>query len=251
MIMRGITRYVEDLVRSRRPRRFAADEDSAALAQTAITLRAARPGSGAPREEFVLALRKRLARELDPAGPSPAARPASNGRRAFLRAATVTGGVAVAGGAALAGAGVEHALSAGSPAPAPNGAGPPPELVPDQGTWLTVAISGQLPEGAVRPFTAGAVVGFVSRAEGQLRAVSGICTHQGCRLSLASPGAQVADRPATPATLICPCHGATFAANGAVLAHRLPIRLTNLPLLDVREAGGAVQVYAPQRPSAR
>ena len=81
--MRGLTRYVEDLIRSRRPRRFAADEDSADLARTAITLRAARPGGEAPREEFVLALRKRLARELDPPGPVPAARQASSGRRAF------------------------------------------------------------------------------------------------------------------------------------------------------------------------
>jgi Rieske Fe-S protein len=32
----------------------------------------------------------------------------------------------------------------------------------------------------VRPFTAGAVSGFVERVDGQLRAVSGICTHQGC-----------------------------------------------------------------------
>jgi cytochrome b6-f complex iron-sulfur subunit len=248
--MRGLTRYLEDLIRSRRPRRFAADSDSADLARTAITLRAGRPGSGDPREEFVLALRKRLARELDPPAPIPAAGQASNGRRAFLRTATVTGGVAVAGGAALAGAGVEHALSAGSPAPSPNGAGPPPELLPDQGAWLTVATSAQVPEGAVRPFTAGAVAGFVSRAEGQLRAVSGICTHQGCRLSLAPPGAQGAGRPAKPAALVCPCHGATFAADGAVLAHRLAITLTALPLLDVRETGSDVQVYVP-RPSAR
>jgi cytochrome b6-f complex iron-sulfur subunit len=235
--MRGITRYVEDLVRSRRPRRFAADEDSAGLARTAITLRAARPGSGAPREEFVLALHKRLARELDPPEPAPAARQASSGRRAFLRAATVTGGAAVAGGGALAGAGVERALTARSAATQP-----PSALIPDHGTWLTVSTSAELPDGAVRPFTAGAVAGFVSRAEGQPHAVSAICTHQGCRLSVASPGSHEAGRPAT---LVCPCHGATFAANGTVLAHRLPIALTALPVLNVREAGGVVQVYAP------
>jgi cytochrome b6-f complex iron-sulfur subunit len=248
MRRRGSTRYVEDLIRSRRPRRFAADDDDADLARTAITLRAARPGSGAPREEFVVALRKRLAREIEPPGAAPAARQGSSGRRAFLRAATVTGGAAVAGGAALAGAGIEHALSPGGAGSAPPGPRPAQTLLPDHGAWLTVAASGELPDGAVRPFTAGAVTGFVSRADGRLRAVSGICTHQGCRLILDAPDPGTGPGTGTgrlPARLACPCHGATFAADGAVLAHRLPVTLTALPALTVREAGGAVQVYAP------
>src|SRR5215472_14620822 len=120
--MADIRRFVDDLLRLRRPRGFRATPEDVAVAQTAITLRAARPGSGAPREEFVLGLHKRLARELDPPGPAAAGQASSSqaasgragGRRAFLRAATVTGGVAVAGGAAVAGAGVEHALAARS-----------------------------------------------------------------------------------------------------------------------------------------
>ena len=44
--------------------------------------------------------------------------------------------------------------------------------------------------------------------------------------------------------LVCPCHGATFALDGAVLTHRLSITLAALPLIDVREAAGVVQVYA-------
>jgi nitrite reductase/ring-hydroxylating ferredoxin subunit len=243
MIMRGISRYIEDLVRSRRPRRFAASEDDASLARTAITLRTARPGSGAPREEFVMALHKKLARELDPPGPhqaaSPAASPVVTRRRSFLRVATVTGGVAAAVGAALAGAGAEHALTASSPSPLPNGPGPSPELVPYYGAWLTVANSAQLPEGRVLPFTVGAVTGFLSRAGGQVRAVSGICTHQGCRLILDSGSPH-----AEPAILACPCHGATFAIDGAVRSHPLPIRLPRLPVLEVREAVGNIQVYA-------
>ncbi len=50
---------------------------------------------------------------------------------------------------------------------------------------------------------------------------------------------------ARPARLVCPCHGATFALDGTVLAHKLPIPLEALPRIEVREAGGAVQVYAP------
>jgi Rieske Fe-S protein len=88
----------------------------------------------------------------------------------------------------------------------------------------------------VRPFTASAVTGFIERADGQLRAVSGICTHQGCRLAFAARSAR----------LVCPCHGATFALDGTVLTHKLPIPLEALPRIEVREVGGAVQVYTPR-----
>jgi Rieske Fe-S protein len=104
-----------------------------------------------------------------------------------------------------------------------------------RGVWLTVAHSVDLPNGAVRPFTAGAVTGFVERVGGRPRAVSGICTHQGCRLTFAEH----------PARLVCPCHGATFGLDGAVLDHRLPVSLSALPRLAVREIDGTVQVYAP------
>jgi len=220
--MHGITRYIEDLVRSRRPKRFRVGQEDADLARTAITLRAARPGSGAPSEEFVTALHKKLAAELDP----PASRPALGGRRTFLRAATAAGAMV---GAAAAGAGIDHALTSPS-APAAQGT-----LTPDHGTWLTVAASADLPEGTVRAFTAGAVTGFVQRTSGRLRAVSGICTHQGCRLTLA----------AGPARLACPCHGATFALDGAVLTHHFTFALAALPQLEVRELHGTVQVFAP------
>jgi nitrite reductase/ring-hydroxylating ferredoxin subunit len=112
-------------------------------------------------------------------------------------------------------------------------ASPAPTLSPDHGSWLTVTSSGDVAEGSVRAFTAGAVTGFVRRAGGRLQAVSGVCTHQGCRLDLAAGAAQ----------LVCPCHGARFGLDGAVLNHRLNVPLTTLPRLAVREADGFVQVY--------
>jgi cytochrome b6-f complex iron-sulfur subunit len=220
--MRGLNRYIEDLLRSRRPRRFSASGDDGGVTRTAITLRASRPGSGTPTEEFVTTLHKKLAAEF---GPPPAPRRPSP-RRTFLRGATV------AAGAAVAGAGIEHVLATQTPAASPQPAG---TLSPDHGNWHTVAASADLPDGTIRPFTAGPVTGFVERAGGRVRAVSGICTHQGCRLSLA----------ARPARLVCPCHGATFAPDGAVLSHPLPLALAPLPRLAVREAAGSVQVYAP------
>jgi cytochrome b6-f complex iron-sulfur subunit len=226
MIMRGLTRYIEDLIRSRRPRRFKASEDDAAMVRAAITLRAARQGSGEPTDELVTSLHKKLAAELD---PPPARRPAA-ARRTFLRVAAVAGGSAAA---VAAGAGIDHVVtSRTAPQSSPAAEG---TLTPSHGTWLTVAYSADLPNGAVRPFTANAVTGFIERTDGQLRAVSGICTHQGCRLAFAARSAR----------LVCPCHGATFALDGTVLTHKLPVPLEALPRIEVREVGGAVQVYAP------
>jgi cytochrome b6-f complex iron-sulfur subunit len=220
MIMGGINRYIESLLRSRRPPRFRAGADDAAMARVAITLRAGRLGSGEPAEEFVTALQRKLAAEFDP----PAVGRVVGARRTFLRAATATGAVAAAGAA---GAGIDHVLTSRTAEPG--------TLTPSHGIWLTVATSTDLPDGAVRSFTAGALTGYLERAGGQLRAVSGICTHQGCRLALSS----------RPVRLVCPCHGATFAVDGAVLTHKFPGPLAALPRIEVREADGVVQVYAP------
>jgi cytochrome b6-f complex iron-sulfur subunit len=127
--MRGIDRYIEDLISSRRPRRFRAGRDDAELARTAITLRASRPGSGEPSEEFVTALHKKLAAELDP--PPPHRVPGA--RRTFLRTATATGALAAAGAA---GAGIDHALTAGTTADQPPTSSG--TLTPTHGTWPTV-----------------------------------------------------------------------------------------------------------------
>jgi hypothetical protein len=103
MIMRGITRYIEDLSRSRRPRRFRVTAEDAGLAGVAITLRSARPGSGAPAEGFVTALHKKLAAGLDP----PAPRPAVRARRSFPRAVTALA-------AALTDGVADHVLTSGA-----------------------------------------------------------------------------------------------------------------------------------------
>jgi cytochrome b6-f complex iron-sulfur subunit len=228
--MRGINRYIEDLLRGHRPQDFRASPDEAALARTAITLRSARPGSGAPTEEFVVGLHKRLASELEDTRPEPhvAGRP----RRAFIRAASAA--AAVATGTVL--GRVFRARSA-STAPQSGGA-----IVPDVGSWQAVLASADLPDGAVRPFALSTLTGFVERTGGQLRGVSGICTHQGCRLLLTEP----------PTQLDCPCHGAVFALDGTVIQHQLSIQPTALPRLLVRESGGVVQVRAPSpRPPSR
>ena len=62
MNARGLRRYVDDLLRGRRPKAFAPDDFEAAQIRTAIELRAARQGDDdAPRQEFLTDLPRRLA----------------------------------------------------------------------------------------------------------------------------------------------------------------------------------------------
>ncbi|HEX4226343.1 MAG TPA: Rieske 2Fe-2S domain-containing protein [Pseudonocardiaceae bacterium] len=224
--MRGVRRFVEDLLRQHPTRPLDTGPGEDAELRTAITLRAARPGSGEPGEDFVAALHQRLAEGIDnEAAPKPP------GRRRFVQAASIA-----AASAAL-GAGLTRVLSTESSTPQ-QVAGPPagsPTLEPAVGQWRMVAASTDLPEGGVRSFDLGSVVGFVRRSAGHVFAVSGVCTHLGCRLLLDAP----AER------LDCPCHNASFAVTGQVLHHTLPIALSPLPKLEARELDGIVQVYAP------
>ncbi|MDT7654265.1 MAG: hypothetical protein QOI36_5671 [Pseudonocardiales bacterium] len=227
--MRGVRGYVKDLLRHRRPRPFEADAADAAELGAAIALRAAGPDN-ALSEEFVEALHQRLGTELDDAPPQSSW---SSSRRRFVASMAAASAASVA-----LGAGLDRALTSGDG----NTAGPPPAdetVIPDHGEWHAVVAAKDLPEGGVRPFDLGAIVGFVHRTDGQVRAVSGVCTHLYCKLALDAPARQ----------LKCPCHNAAFALDGAVLHHRLPITLRPLPKVIVREYGGVVQVFGPPRPA--
>ena len=233
MTGRGLRRHLDDLVAGRRPRPFRATPDEADELRTAIELRAARPGADEPRAGFVDELHARLTAELGVAGPAVVPSPAdaeagpvrSVGRRRLL-----VQGAGLAAASAAAGVAVGHAFTA--PDDATDGSG---TITPADGVWQTVAATAELPEGAVRAFDLGTVAGFVHRVDGAVRAVSGSCTHQGCRLRLD-----------TARNLDCPCHTTVFAASGEVVAHQLPVAPGPLPRFATREVDGAVQVYAPQ-----
>jgi cytochrome b6-f complex iron-sulfur subunit len=217
---RRLRRYVESLLRGRRPRPFPADQDEAAQVRAAIELRAARPGSDAPSEAFVAGLHRRLAAELEAPAPKPAPT-----RRRVVQAASVAAAAVVG---ATTGATVDHIVAA----PAADGGG---LLSPNVGTWHTVAASADLTEGTVVPFDVGTVNGFVQRTGGRLTAVSGVCTHLGCRLAL--------DRAARELT--CPCHNAAFTVTGQLVRHQLRAAPPPLPRIAVREQAGSVQIFAP------
>lgn len=111
-------------------------------------------------------------------------------------------------------------------------------MTPNNGTWHAVAASADFPEGGIIHFDVGTLSGFVRRVNGIPTAVSGVCTHQGCKLWLDAPTAQ----------LRCPCHTTSFAADGHVIAHQLPVAPAPLPHLQVRENNGAIEVLAPTEP---
>ena len=216
----SVRRFVEDLLRGRRARGFRPDDEEAAQMRAAIELRAGRAGSGAASEEFVADLRRRLATELD---EDDRAVPIRSGRRRVLQFGSVAAAGLAVGAVATRAASTPAEVVAEGP------------LVPNDGAWTRVAASTDLPDGAVRGFDVDGVTGFVRRDGGQVAAVSGICTHQGCALRLDAPARE----------LRCPCHRTSFAVNGTLVSHQLPTPPRALPTLSVREADGGIEVLAP------
>ena len=230
MNARGLRRYVDDLLRGRRPKPFAPDDFEAAQIRTAIELRAARQGSDvvdAPRQEFLSDLHRRLAEQMSGTPPEAAPTPNTTRRQVLV-------GTSAAAAAAVAAVSIDRAVM-GSPAEAPAVAG---HLTPNDGSWQRVAASSDVPDGIMHPFDLGSISGFVRRVDGKPEAISGVCTHQGCRLWFDAPD----DR------LRCPCHSTSFSPTGQVLTHQLPIAPKPLPTLMVREVDGVIEVFAPARP---
>lgn len=222
---REVRRYVEDLLAGRRPRKFRPDDAEAAEMRAAIELRAGRLGSAAPSEEFLTGLQRRLAAEID--GADEESRPTGSTRRRDVLIGTSAAAAAVTVGVVADRALVDHGDA--------NSAGAQSTLEPNHGAWRPVAASADLPEGGTVSFDIGTLSGFIRRANGIPVAVSGVCTHQGCKLWLDAP----ADR------LRCPCHSTSFSTEGVVLTHQLPIAPAPLPQLQVRENNGAIEVFAP------
>ena len=231
MNARGLRHYIDDLLRGRRPKPFPPDDFEAAQIRTAIELRAARPGGDAPRQEFLDDLHARLAEQM--AGTPPDAAPMS--KQNTTRRQVIVG-TSAAAAAAVTAVSVDR-LVIGGQAEAPAASG---QLTPNDGRWMRVAASSEVPDGVMHPFDLGSVNGFVRRVNGKPEAVSGVCTHQGCRLWF----------DASDDRLRCPCHTTSFAPSGQVLTHQLPIAPKPLPTLMVREADGAIEVFAPAGPVA-
>jgi cytochrome b6-f complex iron-sulfur subunit len=227
---RNVRRFVEGLLRGQPTERARPDDVEAQQMKTAIELRAARLGSDAPNEEFVADLHRRLAREEDDARGVD--RPARNGPAGTRRQVVI--GTSIAAASAAAGLVVDRTLLRTDEAPAPAAQG---VMEPNTGVWAPVGSSVDVPDGATLAFDLGSITGFVHRVDGELEAVSGICTHQGCRLWLDAPDNR----------LRCPCHSTSFSLAGETLTHQLPIAPAPLPRIQVRDNNGVIEVYAPTR----
>ena len=234
MSNRTIRRFVEGLLRGQPTERGRPDEFEAEQMKTAIELRAARLGSDAPREGFVTDLHRRLASEMgEEQTPLTHPRWAARGTRR-----QVVIGTSVAAASAAAGLVVGRNLLASSVTPQ---AAPPTQsdLEPNAGTWRPVGASVDLPEGGALAFDLGPVNGFVHRSDAKLEAVSGVCTHQGCKLWLDAPESR----------LRCPCHTTSFSLEGETVTHQLPTAPPPLPKFQVREINGVIEVFAPTKPA--
>ena len=204
---RTVRRFVDGLLRGQRTERARPDDFEAQEMKTAIELRAARTGSDSPREEFVTDLHRRLAEQM---GEAPQVDGRSWGPSGHTTAGRhrhrSRGGV---GGHRDRGRPQPARSDPDRPRPTPPTQG---VLEPNAGTWRAVGASADLPTRGALAFDLGSVSGFVHRADAQLEAVSGICTHQGCKLWLDAPESR----------LRCPCHSTSFSLEGKTLTHQLP-----------------------------
>jgi Rieske Fe-S protein len=216
-----VARFVEDLLHGRRPRRFTATEEEAPAMTAAAGLVAGRVGADIPDKAALDRIHRRLSEALD-ASPVLDLRPT---RRTWLR----TLGTAAA--AVVVGVALDEVVTHQSPAG--SSAGGPVVLMPDNGTWRPVAAVTQLPAGHAMPVSTGAVDAVVVNDGGKISAVSGICTHLGCKLQPDN----------TNRKLDCPCHQTAFAWSGKVLYYRLKAEPANLPQIPVRVNEGQIELF--------
>ena len=231
---RTVRRFVDGLLRGQRTERARPDDLEAEEMKTAIELRAARTGSDSPREEFVTDLHRRLSEQMGDAAHADSR--SSWGPSGTRRQVVIGTGLA----AASAATGIVVGRNLLAPTQTPE-ATPPAQgvLEPNAGTWHAVGASADLPDTGALAFDLGSVSGFVHRTDAQLEAVSGICTHQGCKLWLDAPESR----------LRCPCHSTSFSLEGETLTHQLPTAPAPLPKFEVREINGVIEVFAPTEPA--
>ncbi|MDQ1460918.1 MAG: hypothetical protein QOI08_2402 [Actinomycetota bacterium] len=223
MNARRLADFVESLRRNRRPKPFTPDADDVDAMRAAIELNSAPPGAALPRAEFVNDLHRRLADQLDETDARIDLDAARLSRRRVL------GGIGAAAAAAVVGGVVDRELlNSGSSPSVPT----TQELVPDEGAWQPVVAAANLGDGQVARFSTASTIGFVVNDNGNLSAVSGVCTHQGCLLR----HNEAARR------LDCPCHRASFSLQGDVLHQQFRQPLPPLPHIQVREVNGKIEI---------
>jgi cytochrome b6-f complex iron-sulfur subunit len=218
-----VARFVEDLLHGRRPRRFRATQEEAEAMTAAAGLVAGRVGSDIPDKAALDRIHRRLSAALDES-PIVDLRPT---RRMWLR----TLGTAAA--AMVVGVALDEVATRNSPAGPTSAGGAATVIMPDNGTWRPVAAVTQLPEGHAMPVSTGSIDAVVVNDGGNFSAVSGVCTHLGCKLQ-----PDDANRK-----LNCPCHQTAFSWSGKVLYYRLKNEPATLPQIPLRVNDGQIELF--------
>ena len=211
--------FVDDLLHGRRPRRFAATPEEAEAITAASELAGARLGADLPDKAALERIHARLSRALD---EDPAVDRRLS-RRAWLR----TAGAAAA--AVVAGVALDEIVKNQQAAPGGGSA----TLTPDNGSWQPVAALSQLPSGHAMQVSTATLDVVVINDGGTIEALSGVCTHLGCKL-------QPDD---STRRLNCPCHQTSFGWSGKVLYYRLKTAPPNLPRIPSRVNDGQIEIY--------
>ena len=219
-----VARFVDDLVHGRRPRRFNATEEEGEAMKAAAGLASARVGADLPDKAALDRIHSKLSAALD---ESPVM-----DRRLTRRAMLRTFGAAAA--AVVVGVGLDEVATHQGSSPAPGGGGGAQAvLMPDRGTWRPVAAVTEIPAGHAMTVSTGSVDAVVINDGGTISAVSGICTHLGCKLQ-----PDIASKK-----LNCPCHQTAFGWNGKVLYYRLKTAPATLPQIPSRVNDGQIEIF--------
>jgi len=215
-----VARFVDDLLHGRRPRRFEATGEEAEAMTAAAGLAAGRVGADVPDRAALDRIHQRLAEALD---ESPTLERRFS-RRAWLR----TAGAAAA--AVVVGVGLDELVRNQQ---GDGGAGGAATLLPDNGSWRPVAAVTDVPSGHAMAVSTASLDAVIVNDGGTITAVSGVCTHLGCKLQ-----PDEANRK-----LNCPCHQTAFSWSGKVLYYRLKTAPANLPEIPSRVNNGQIELY--------
>lgn len=215
-----VARFVDDLLHGRRPHRFEATPEEGEAMTAAAGLAAARVGADVPDKAALDRIHQRLADALDES--------AVVDRRLSRRAWLQTAGAAAA--AVVVGVGLDELVRNRQES---GGAGGAATLLPDNGSWRPVAAVTDVPPGHAMKVSTATLEAVIINDGGTITAVSGVCTHLGCKLL-----PDDANRK-----LNCPCHQTAFSWSGKVLYYRLKAAPANLPQIPSRVNNGQVELY--------
>jgi nitrite reductase/ring-hydroxylating ferredoxin subunit len=217
-----VARFVDDLLHGRRPRRFEASQEEVEAMTAAAALVSARVGADLPDKAALDRIHKKLSHALDESPISDV----RVSRRAWMRT------VGTAAAAVVVGVALDEVV-AGQHLLGSTDGGTAATLMPDAGTWRPVAQVTELPAGHAMTVSTQSIEAVVINDGGAISAVSGVCTHLGCKLQ--------PDNSARK--LNCPCHQTAFSWAGKVLYYRLKAAPANLPAIPSRVNNGQIELF--------